>query len=107
GGTAMLEIAEELAKRHSVHVLTSGGADLEATQRHGSLDLTVHRAHVAGRKDRATASFVSMLDFLPSGIRLGSRLMKEIGFDVMNTWFAIPSGVTGGWLASKTGVPHV
>jgi glycosyltransferase involved in cell wall biosynthesis len=108
GGIAMMEIAEELATRHSVHVLTSGAPGLEAVSRHPSVDLTVHRAPVLARRhDRATASFLSMLGFLPSGIRLGNRLFDQLQFDVVNTWFAIPSGVTGGWLAKKHRVPHV
>ena len=107
GGIAMMEVAEDLAKRHSVHVLTSGAPGLDAIWQHPSLDLTVHRAAVAGRKDRATASFLSMLDFLPSGIRTGNKLLESEQFDLINTWFAIPSGVTGGWIARKSGVPHV
>ena len=107
GGIAMMEVAEELAKRHSVHVLTSGAPGLEAVSRHPSVDLTVHRAAVAGRKLRATATFSSMLNFLPAGIRTGNRLAKKIQFDLINTWFAIPSGLTGGWIARKNGIPHV
>ncbi|HWM28572.1 MAG TPA: glycosyltransferase family 4 protein [Woeseiaceae bacterium] len=107
GGIAMMEVAEELARRHSVHVLTSGAAGLDAVSKHPSLDLTIHRAAIAGRKDRATASFLSMLAFLPSGIRTGNKLLKSAQFDLINTWFAIPSGVTGGWIAKKSGVPHV
>jgi glycosyltransferase involved in cell wall biosynthesis len=107
GGIAMMEVAEELGKRHSVHVLTSGSAGLEPVWRHPDVDLTVHRAAVAGRNARATASFRSMLAFLPSGVRAGNRLLENTQFDVMNTWFAVPSGVTGGWLARKHRIPHV
>ena len=107
GGIAMMEVAEELGKRHSVHVLTSGAQGLEPLWRHPSADLTVHRVAVSGRKDRATASFVSMLNFLPSGIRAGNRLAREFQFDLINTWFAIPSGIPGGWIARKNDIPHV
>lgn len=107
GGIAMMEVAEELARRHSVHVLTSGAPGLDATSQHPSLDLTVHRAAVVGRKDRATASFPSMLSFLPSGVRAGNKLLQGGQFDLINTWFAIPSGITGGWIARKSSVPHV
>ncbi len=107
GGIAMMEIAQELARRHEVHVLTSGRAGLEAIEHHHSLDLTVHRVHVFGRSDRATASFMSMAAFLPAGIRRGNQLMAEHDFDVVNTWFAIPSGITGAAIARKNNVPHV
>ena len=102
-----LKDAHELARRHEVHVLTSGRKGLEAVQRHESLNLTVHRVHVFGRSDRATASFVSMAAFLPAGIRRGNQLLAEHEFDVVNTWFAIPSGVTGAAIARKNKVPHV
>ena len=107
GGIAMMEVAEELGKRHSVHVLTSAAPGVATVWRHPTVDLTVHRAEVVGRKYRATATFTSMLNFLPSGIRTGNRLAKTIQFDLINTWFAIPSGITGGWIARKNGIPHV
>ena len=107
GGIAMMEIAKELARRHEVHVLTSGTKGLAAVERHASLNLTVHRAHVLGRSDRATASFASMLTFPISSIRLGNKLLGEKRFDVINTWFAIPSGITGAAIARKHKVPHV
>ncbi len=107
GGIAMMEIAHELARRHEVHVLTSGRQGLDSIECHNSLNLTVHRVHVFGRSDRATASFVSMAAFLPAGIRRGNKLIAEHEFDVINTWFAIPSGITGAAIAKKNAVPHV
>lgn len=107
GGIAMMEIAQELARRHEVHVLTSGVRELPKVEKHDSLNLTVHRVHVLGRSDRATASFASMAAFLPGGIRRGNRLVAELDFDVINTWFAIPSGITGAAIARKNHVPHV
>lgn len=107
GGIAMMEIAQELARRHEVHVLTSGRKGLPSVERHESLNLTIHRVHVLGRSDRATASFVSMAAFLPAGILRGNRLMAQHSFDVVNTWFAIPSGITGAAIAKKNRVPHV
>ncbi len=107
GGIAMMEIAQELARRHEVHVLTSGVSSLPAVEKHESLNLTIHRAYVMGRSDRATASFASMAAFLPAGIRRGNQLIAEHKFDVINTWFAIPSGITGASIARKNKVPHV
>jgi L-malate glycosyltransferase len=107
GGIAMKQIAEALAERHEIHVLTSGANGLDPCEKHPALDLTIHRAPVLGRSARATASFVSMVAFLPSGIRLGNRLLRDKAFDVVNTWFAIPSGLTGGAIARRHKVPHV
>jgi glycosyltransferase involved in cell wall biosynthesis len=107
GGIAMMEIAHALARNNEVHVLTSGREGLASTERHDTLNLTVHRVHVYGRSDRATASFLSMAAFLPKGIKRGNELMAEHKFDVVNTWFAIPSGITGSSIARKNKVPHV
>ena len=60
GGIAMMEFAKELARRHDVHILTSGVKGLSPREKDSELDLTIHRAHVIGRSDRATASFASM-----------------------------------------------
>lgn len=107
GGIAMMEIAKELARRHEVHVLTSGLDSLPGVERHDSRDLTVHRVRVIGRSDRATASFASMAAFLPAAVRRGREILAEFPIDVMNTWFAIPSGIPGAAIARKHGIPHV
>jgi len=107
GGIAMMEIAQELARRHEVHVFTSGIKGLSAIEKHQALNLTIHRVQVLGRSDRATASFSSMAAFLPAGVRRGNQLMASHAFDVINTWFAIPSGITGAAIAEKHRVPHL
>jgi glycosyltransferase involved in cell wall biosynthesis len=107
GGIAMMEIAEELARTHEVHVLTSGTKALPAIEKHDALNLTIHRAQVFGRSARATASFASMAAFLPAGTRLGNKLVSDLSFDVVNTWFAIPSGIVGSAVAKKNRIPHV
>jgi glycosyltransferase involved in cell wall biosynthesis len=107
GGIAMMEIAEELARRHEVHVLTSGTKELPEVEKHGSRNLTIHRAYVIGRSDRATASFASMGAFLPAAVRKGNKILAEHRLDVMNTWFAIPSGIPGAAIARKHKVPHL
>jgi glycosyltransferase involved in cell wall biosynthesis len=107
GGIAMKEVAEQLARRHEVHVLTSGLADSPREEHHPSVDLTIHRTRVLGRNARATASFLSMGAFLPSGWTSGNRLISRKPFDVINSWFAIPSGIVGGAIAKHNHVPHV
>jgi glycosyltransferase involved in cell wall biosynthesis len=107
GGIAMMQIANELARRHEVHVLTSGRKGLKPIEHDEHLNLTVHRVHVLGRSDRATASLVSMAAFLPAAIRRGTHLVASHKFDVINTWFAIPSGIPGAVISGRHKVPHV
>ena len=107
GGLALQDIANELALRHKVHVLTSGAMDLSGEQRASDRDLTVYRAKVFNRTAKSVASIPSMLSFYPAGIQLGKKLIKENSYDVVNTWFAIPSGPTGVHLASKFHLPHL
>ena len=105
GGVATRDIAVELAKRHEVDVLTSAGPDLPA---HEVKDgVSIWRAPVLGRTQRSTASIISMLSFWPVGIRHGRRALAERHYDVVNSWFAVPSGPTGLHLARRFGVPHV
>lgn len=105
GGVATRDIAVELAKRHTVDVLTSSGPDLPSEEvRDG---VSIFRAPVLGRTKRATASILSMVSFWPIGIRHGLRALAGRGYDVVNTWFAVPSGPTGLRLAHEFGLPHV
>ena len=105
GGVATRDVAVELAKRHEVHVLTSAAPDLAAEDVVDGVRL--FRAPVWGRNARSHASFLSMITFWPIGTRLGKKLIAEHQYDVINTWFAVPSGPTGTHLAKASGVPHV
>lgn len=105
GGVAARDIAEELATRHEVDVLTSGGLGLPREERRGGV--TVHRAPVLRRTKRSTASILSMLSFWPIGLSHGRRALAGRRYDVVNSWFAVPSGPTGLGLARCLGAPHV
>ena len=105
GGVATRDIAVELAKRHDVDVLTSNGPGLPAQECCDGV--YIHRAPVIGRTQRSTASILSMLSFWPIGIRHGRRQLDGRGYDVVNSWFAVPSGPTGLHLARHFGAPHV
>ena len=50
---------------------------------------------------------MSMLAFYPSAIFLGRNLLKQHKYDVINTWFAIPSGPVGVNLAFHGSIPHL
>jgi glycosyltransferase involved in cell wall biosynthesis len=105
GGIATRDIAVDLAKRHEVDVLTSAGPGLPAEEQRDGV--CIYRAPVLGRTKRSTASILSMVSFWPIGILHGRRVLGGRRYDVVNSWFAVPSGPTGISLARQLGAPHV
>ncbi|MEO2047697.1 MAG: glycosyltransferase family 4 protein [Pirellulales bacterium] len=107
GGVATQDIARELARRHTVHVLTSSATGAPKKESEADCDLTIFRARVLSRNAKSTASITSMLSFYPFGIAEGTKLVKKYGYDVINTMFAIPSGPTGVHLSKRHCIPHL
>lgn len=105
GGVLTAQLAQELAENHEVTVLTMQGQELPAESIENGV--RVVRAPVVLRRQEATASLLSMLTFMPSGIRVGKRLLKAEKFDVINTHFVLPSGPVGDWLARFGRLPNV
>jgi glycosyltransferase involved in cell wall biosynthesis len=105
GGVINARLAEELAKRHSITVLTSQAMGLEERETVNGVD--VIRAPVWGRKHAAAASMLSMLSYLPVGARVGKRLLGEAKFDVINTHFVVPTGPLGELLSRQGKIPNV
>ncbi len=105
GGVINALLAEELARRHAVTVLTSRGLGLP--RREEIRGVEVIRVPVLFRNDRSTANFPSMLAFMIQGVRFGRRLLRERRFDIINTHFALPSGPVGASLARHAGIPNV
>jgi glycosyltransferase involved in cell wall biosynthesis len=105
GGVLTRTLAAELARRHSVTVLTSRASGLPEE----SFDDGVHvvRVGVVGRRELARASMASLLSFVPAALRAGARLIGGATFDVVNSIFAVPSGSAGGPLARRAAAPHV
>ena len=105
GGVINALLAEEMAKHHEVTVLTSQGRELPpVTLEKG---VRVVRAPVFFRKQEAVASLVSMLSFLPMGVRTGKELLRRNEFDVINTHFVLPTGPVGDALSRYAGIPNV
>ncbi|HED12989.1 MAG TPA: glycosyltransferase family 1 protein [Gammaproteobacteria bacterium] len=105
GGVINKQIAEELAKKHEVDVLTSQGLGLP---RHSVENgVSVYRVPVFFRSRQAAANIPSMLAYLPSGYRTGRRLMRDHIYDVINTHFVVPTGPLGNWLSQKYAIPNV
>ncbi len=105
GGVVNALLAQELAKRHEVTVLTSQGLGLPAELVEGGV--RVIRVPVFLRRRQAVANLPSLLAFIPAGIAGGKRLLRTERFDIINTHFALPSGPVGDALAGAGGIPNV
>lgn len=105
GGIVNAWLAEELAKRHEVAVLTSRAFELAACETAGNVE--IFRSRTLFRRRRAAANMPSMGAFVLSGILRGRRLIRERQFDVINTHFAVPTGPVGMWLSRISGIPNV
>lgn len=105
GGVINAALAEELATRHDVTVLTSQGLGLPATDERNRV--RVIRVPVFFRRRQAAANFASLLAFIPFGIFYGRRLIGKEKFDIINTHFALPSGPVGDALARRASIPNV
>ncbi len=105
GGVMTAQLAEELAKRHTIHVIT--------TAFHGSKSyeflngVHIHRVFVVGRTSIPTATFISLVTFAPAAFIKGLRLTRKHGFDIINAHFVIPSGLPALWLARLRKIPLV
>lgn len=105
GGVINALLAEELAARHDVTVLTSQGLDLPAESVVNGVRIV--RVPVFFRTQKAAANVPSMLAYLPMGIAAGKRLIRANQYDVINTHFVLPTGPVGDALASFGKLPNV
>ena len=105
GGVVNAALAQELAQRHDVTVLTSRALSLPASETVAGV--RVLRVPVYFRRQRAAASMLSLLAYLPSGIIGGRRLFGSESFDIVNAHFVLPSGPVGRNLSRFLDVPHV
>jgi glycosyltransferase involved in cell wall biosynthesis len=105
GGVVFQAMYDELAKRHAVTIVTSGHGELPRIETRGTQE--IHRVPVLWRDQLATASFASMLSYVPASWRCGKRLLTEDRFDLINTHFAVPTGPAPQVLAEYFRVPNV
>lgn len=105
GGVVNSLIARELAKRHTVTVLTSQAFGLPSESIEENVRII--RVPVFFRKQQAAANLASMLTFIPMGIRAGKALLRSSKYDVINTHFVLPSGPVGDAIARFGGIPNV
>ena len=105
GGIETRDLAEELAKRHTVHVLTMWYQGLlKEETRNG---VVIHRVRVWGRTHLPTATLRSMATFVPVAFFRGLTLVRRLRPDLINAHFVVPSGVPAVLLAKLFGLPLV
>lgn len=105
GGVINALLAEELAKRHEVLVLTSCALSLDLLENRRSVRII--RVPVPFRRHMAAANIPSLAGFIVQGIRHGRELVRRERPDVINTHFALPSGPVGDRLAREIGCPNI
>lgn len=105
GGVFNKQLAEELVPRHQVTVLTSHYGQLPKQEyQHG---VRILRVAVPGRMDRNVASLASLFGFFPVSLLAGIKLLKRERFDIIHSFFAIPSAFPGMLLSKKFQIPHM
>lgn len=105
GGVATAQLAEELARRHSVHVITTLYESLPKDEIVRGVHL--HRVRVFGRKDLPTSSLMSLLTFAPFALLRGINVIRQYSPDIINAQFVIPSGLPAAILAWWFDIPFV
>jgi glycosyltransferase involved in cell wall biosynthesis len=105
GGVVNAWLAEELARRHEVTVLTSGAFDLREREVRGNVEIIRSRTYF--RREMAVANMPSMATFILGGSRKGKKLVQDRDFDVVNTHFALPTGPVGASLCRLRQLPNV
>lgn len=105
GGIMTSLMAQELAKKHDITVLTScwHSVPREYTEN----GVRVIRVPIFFRKQKDVASLISMLTFIPFAIYKGKNLVKKYHFDLINTHFVLPTGPVGDVLSRLSAVPNV
>jgi len=107
GGVGAKQYAEAWAQKgHTVRVLTSWARGLKFKETLN--DVEIIRVFTLGRKDRATATFLSMVTYIFFGItHVLAHRRRYQDFDVANSHFSIPTGPLGVFVSKVLRVPHI
>jgi glycosyltransferase involved in cell wall biosynthesis len=105
GGIETRDLAEELAKRHTVHVLTTWYRGLPREETRNGV--VIHRVRVWGRTHLPTATLRSMVTFVPAALLCGASLLSRVRPQLLNAHFVIPSGIPAVFLAKLSRLPLV
>jgi glycosyltransferase involved in cell wall biosynthesis len=94
GGRVSHSLARGFVQRGiAVDVVTSQYGGLPRRETMDGIEL--YRVPVLGRKERQTATFVSMFSYLLPGFICAARLCAEKRYDFINTHFVLPTGPLG------------
>ncbi|MBN2100701.1 glycosyltransferase family 4 protein [Candidatus Dojkabacteria bacterium] len=96
GGIACKQIFEEAKRKCSnieVDVLTAGSSDLSKEEKINGI--RVYRIRSVGRSSWSNAPLVTLVTFPILGFLKGLELMRKNKYDIVYSWFAVPSGVLG------------
>ena len=105
GGVAHRDLAEALAIRNDVTVLTTHFRDLPREERVNGVRIL--RVPVWGRERMPVATLRSMVTFVPSALFAGLRAIKETRPDLIHVFFAVPSGLPAVILGRLRRIPVV
>jgi glycosyltransferase involved in cell wall biosynthesis len=105
GGVVTHDLAHALADRVDITILTSHQEGLPRDEVKNGLRIV--RTPVWLRHAKSVASLPSMLSFFPSSLRTAKRLAAEQSYDLVHSFFAVPTGPSGVIMARRMGVPHV
>lgn len=105
GGVFNRQLAEELSKRHEVTVITSLFDRLPREEIINNV--RVRRVSVIGRVDRNVASLISLFAFFPASLNAGFQLLEREKYDIIHSFFAIPSALPGIILSKWFKLPHI
>jgi glycosyltransferase involved in cell wall biosynthesis len=85
-------------KGYHVDVITSGFGGLPKLETYHGMN--IYRVPILGRKEKQTATFLSMFSFIFTGFMCGQKLCVRNEYRFINTHFVIPTGPLG-FLLSK------
>ncbi len=105
GGITNKLLADELAHRHEVTVLTSQALGLPRYEVVDGVQLV--RIPSLFRRSVAAANLSSMAAYVVGGVARGSGWLQTGDFDVVNSHFALPTGPVGLRVAYQARAPHV
>lgn len=105
GGIGCYLIAKKLAKKHHIDVLTSNYGN-KLVSREKKDGLTIYRVPAFGRKSWQSATFFSMLSYIVGAVIKGAILRRK-KYNLIHTYFGLPSGIVGVTLSKFLKVPHI
>jgi glycosyltransferase involved in cell wall biosynthesis len=105
GGVVHELIAQEMATRHRVAVITSAFGGLPAHEVREGVEII--RVPILGRKTDSASTLASLLSYPPGAWVAARRLLRSEEFDIIHSHFAVPTGIGSLPPALWAGIPHV